>query len=225
MVLQNLVNHTAVGYSMSDIASSTPAWLNIDTLNIRGDGAATKMTISSGYIINMVDTLSGTSNVQQLYVKADTGDVLNLSLYSRSDGGLQRNNQRRWIDLQGLHDFQFQHGDRCPDSLARRIAAEPGCFCSKYRLTIAPSTSAGPDVPARWCSGLRAVARGGQRLVWRQSRRRCCPRRHTQASRRAARRLARPGPPAGPPLACRHVTLLRRCAIFWIFPAIWRYCN
>jgi len=71
MVLQNLVNGGS--YNMATLAGVTS---NIDTLSIRGDSAATALTISSQDLQNMVD--NGTAS--QLSIKADSGDTLNISL-------------------------------------------------------------------------------------------------------------------------------------------------
>jgi Ca2+-binding RTX toxin-like protein len=73
MVLQDLVNGGS--YNMTDLASLNSRLVNIDTLNIRGDGAATTITMSSLDVQNMVDN----GNTSQLFVKADSGDTLNIS--------------------------------------------------------------------------------------------------------------------------------------------------
>jgi hypothetical protein len=72
MVLQNLVNGS---YNMASFATVST---NIETLNIAGDGADTTLTISSQNIQQMVN--NGASS--QLYVNADNGDALNISLSS-----------------------------------------------------------------------------------------------------------------------------------------------
>ena len=73
MILQDLVSGGS--YDMTALASLNARLVNIDTLNIR-DAASTAITISSQDIRNMVDNL----NASQLFVEADTGDTLNLSL-------------------------------------------------------------------------------------------------------------------------------------------------
>lgn len=71
VVLQDLVNGGS--FSMATLATKFDY---IDTLNIRGDGAATQLTITSLDIRNMNDG----GNTSQIFVKADSGDTLNLSL-------------------------------------------------------------------------------------------------------------------------------------------------
>jgi Ca2+-binding RTX toxin-like protein len=71
MILQDLVNGSS--YSMTNLASHTT---NIDTLNISGDGAATSITISGLDVQQMVNN----ANASELYIKADSGDTLNISL-------------------------------------------------------------------------------------------------------------------------------------------------
>lgn len=70
MVLQDLVNGGS--YDLTALANVTN---NIDTLNIRGDGAATDITISCQDIQNMVDN----NNASELTIRADSGDVLVLA--------------------------------------------------------------------------------------------------------------------------------------------------
>jgi hypothetical protein len=72
MVLQDLVSGS---YDMSAISGLNSRVVNIDTLNIR-DGVSTAMTMSSQDIRNLVDN----GNTSQLFVEANTGDTLNLSL-------------------------------------------------------------------------------------------------------------------------------------------------
>lgn len=72
MVLQDLVSGS---YDITLLAGLNSRIVNIDTLNIR-DGASTTMTMSSQDIRNMVDS----GNTSQLFVEANTGDTLNLSL-------------------------------------------------------------------------------------------------------------------------------------------------
>jgi len=73
MVLQDLVTGS---YTMSGLAGLDARLVNIDTLNIRGDGAATALSVSSQDVRNMVDS----GNASQLYVMADSGDTLGISL-------------------------------------------------------------------------------------------------------------------------------------------------
>jgi len=70
MVLQDLVSGS---YNMATLAGVTS---NMDTLSIRGDSAATALTISSQDIQNMVNN----GAASQLSIKADSGDTLNISL-------------------------------------------------------------------------------------------------------------------------------------------------
>ena len=70
MVLQNLVGGS---YNMAGLAAVST---NINTLDIAGDGAATTLTISSQDIQHMVNN----GNSSQLFVNADNGDALNISL-------------------------------------------------------------------------------------------------------------------------------------------------
>jgi len=70
VVLQDLVTG---GYTMATLATKLN---NIDTLNIKNAAAATALTISSLDVRNMVDN----ATESQLYVKADSGDMLNVSL-------------------------------------------------------------------------------------------------------------------------------------------------
>jgi len=74
MVLQDLVNGGS--YSMTDLAGLNSRLVNIDTLDISGDGAGTSLTISSLDVQAMVDD----ANASQLYVKADSGDTLTITL-------------------------------------------------------------------------------------------------------------------------------------------------
>ena len=74
MVLQNLVNGS---YTLAGLAGNDDRLVNIDTLNVKGDGAATAINISSTDVQNMVD--AGTPASAQLIIKADSGDTLNLS--------------------------------------------------------------------------------------------------------------------------------------------------
>ncbi len=81
MILQNLVSGS---YDMSALSSHVT---NIDTLNIKGDGAATNITISVQDIHSMVN--GGTSPT--LYVEADAGDKLVLAAnesITQETGGL-----------------------------------------------------------------------------------------------------------------------------------------
>ena len=73
MVLQDLVDHGS--YNMTDMASLNTRLVNIDTLNI-SDSKATALTILSSDIRNMVDN----GNASQLFVEANTGDTLTISL-------------------------------------------------------------------------------------------------------------------------------------------------
>ncbi|NTV50673.1 MAG: hypothetical protein HGB32_03230 [Geobacteraceae bacterium] len=73
MVLQDLVNNGS--YNMTDLASLNSRLVSIDTLNIR-DGASTAITLSSQDIQNMVDN----TNASQLFVEANSGDTLFISL-------------------------------------------------------------------------------------------------------------------------------------------------
>lgn len=60
---------------MTDLASLNSRLVSIDTLNIR-DGASTAITLSSQDIQNMVDN----TNASQLFVEANSGDTLFISL-------------------------------------------------------------------------------------------------------------------------------------------------
>lgn len=73
MVLQDLVNGGS--YNMTALASLNTRLVNIDTLNIY-DGKSTAITMSSQDIQNMVDG----GNASQVYVEANNGDSLNVSL-------------------------------------------------------------------------------------------------------------------------------------------------
>jgi Ca2+-binding RTX toxin-like protein len=73
MVLQDLVNGGS--YNMTALASLNTRLVNIDTLNIY-DGKSTAITMSSQDIQNMVDG----GNASQIYVEANNGDSLNVSL-------------------------------------------------------------------------------------------------------------------------------------------------
>jgi hypothetical protein len=81
MVLQDLVNGSS--YNITSLASLNTRLVNIDTLNIR-DGASTAITISSQDIQNMVDN----ANASQLYVAANSGDSLNVSLSTGESMGI-----------------------------------------------------------------------------------------------------------------------------------------
>jgi len=61
---------------MTDLAGLNSRLVNIDTLDINGDGASTTLTISSLDVQAMVDD----ADASQLYVKADSGDTLTISL-------------------------------------------------------------------------------------------------------------------------------------------------
>jgi Ca2+-binding RTX toxin-like protein len=70
MVLQDLVNGGS--YDMNALAGHAA---NIDTLNIKGDSAATDMLISSLDVQHFVNNTSA----PELYITADNGDTLHLS--------------------------------------------------------------------------------------------------------------------------------------------------
>lgn len=72
MVLNNLINGS---YDMKNIAAAST---NIDTLDILGDGKGTTLTITALDIQHMV----GNGTASQLYINADNGDALNISLGS-----------------------------------------------------------------------------------------------------------------------------------------------
>jgi hypothetical protein len=74
MVLQDLVSGS---YTMADLASVNERLVNIDTLNIRGDGVATNIAISGQDVQNMVD--NAIASQSQLIVKADSGDTLTIT--------------------------------------------------------------------------------------------------------------------------------------------------
>jgi outer membrane lipoprotein SlyB len=71
MVLQDLVNNGS--YNMTSLAGHAS---NIDTLSIRGDNTTTALTISSQDVQHMVNN----ANTSELFIKADSGDTLNISL-------------------------------------------------------------------------------------------------------------------------------------------------
>lgn len=76
LVLQGLVNNGS--YSMAALAANT---VNINTLNISGDSAATKLTIAAADIQHMVNS----GNASELFVKADGGDTINITLSGSQD--------------------------------------------------------------------------------------------------------------------------------------------
>jgi len=81
LVLQDLVNGGS--YTLVNIAGLNSRLVNIDTLNIKGDGAATDLLVSDTDVQNMVDT---PATAAELIVKADNGDSLHLSAAALSAG-------------------------------------------------------------------------------------------------------------------------------------------
>ena len=74
LVLQDLVNGGS--YTMTSLAGVNSRLVNIDTLSIKGDNAATALTMSAQDVQYMVDA----STASQLNIKADTGDTITIAL-------------------------------------------------------------------------------------------------------------------------------------------------
>jgi len=75
LVLQDLVHANVIVYDFTDLAGLDSRLENIETLNIRNDGADTLIAITGQDVLNMIDTGS------QLTVQADNGDTLDLTAF------------------------------------------------------------------------------------------------------------------------------------------------